>query len=392
MAKEGVADLNSNNFDDRLNVNANNSEDNDNKHSFGMALAYQDITMKTYNNLYPKVYSMRNLIAAWKNARKGKTKKDYVIEFEKNLRDNLIALHYELKYFYYKPKTLITFILRDPKTRKISKSDFRDRIVHNALVMVIEPIFDKTFIYDSYANRKGKGNLSAIKRLRKFMGKVSRNGKVEGWFNNNQIKGYCLKADIKHYFQEVDHEIFLNIIEKKIKDEGVIWLVKRILDNNASGNYSGKGMPLGNLTSQFFANVYLNELDYFIKHWLKARYYIRYVDDFILLNSSKEQLISGGAIEDFLIKNLRLELHPDKSKIIPLSKGIDFVGFRNFYHYKLLRKRNIRNMERKISKFTDKEISKDKMAEIFQGWNAYAKWADSFNLRLNILGEIVKVL
>ena len=141
----------------------------------------------------------------------------------------------ELKYQTYKPKPLKTFILRDPKTRKISKSDFRDRIVHHALLRVIEPIFDKTFIYDSCANRKGKGNLFAIKRFDLFIRKVSRNGKINGWFNNNQIKGYCLKADIKHYFQEVNHEILLKIIKRKIKDEKVIWLIKRILNNNVLG-------------------------------------------------------------------------------------------------------------------------------------------------------------
>lgn len=148
-------------------------------------------------------------------------------------------------------------------------------------------------------------------------------------------------------------------------------------------------MPLGNLTSQFFANVYLNELDYFVKHELKAKYYIRYVDDFVILHSSKRQLeIWKKQIEKFLKENLILELHPDKSSIISLSRGVDFVGFRNFYHHKLLRKRNIRNMERKINLFSNDWISREKMAEIFQGWNAHAKWADAYNLRLKILSKI----
>ena len=228
---------------------------------------------------------MKNLMLAWKKARKGKIKKDYVIEFEKGLTHNLKLLHYGLKYLYYKPKPLITFILRDPKTRKISKSDFRDRIVHHALVRVIEPIFDKTFICDSCANRKKKGNSYALKRFEKFRRKITK---------NYTSFGYCLKADIKHYFQEIDHEVLMNIIRRKIKDEKVIWLIKKILNNNVPDNSKGKGMPLGNLTSQFFANVYLNELDYFVKHKLRAKYYIRYVDDFVLLNESKEKLISWG--------------------------------------------------------------------------------------------------
>ena len=194
-----------------------------------MALAYQVFQMKTYNNLYSQIYSTKNLFLAWKKARKGKTKKDYVLEFEKDLGYNLKLLRYELKHFYYKPKPLKIFILRDPKTRKISKSDFRDRVVHHALVRVIEPIFEKIFIYDSCASRKGKGNLFALKRFYKFMRKVSRNGEVKGWFTNNQIKGYYLKADIKHYFREVDHEILIKITKRKIKDKRVIWLIKRIL-------------------------------------------------------------------------------------------------------------------------------------------------------------------
>ncbi len=191
--------------------------------------------MKTYNNLYEKIISPRNLFFAYKKARKGKTKKLYVIEFEKDLEDNLLALYNELKKESYSPKKLITFILRDPKTRKISKSDFRDRIVHHAIVNILEPIFDRTFIYDSCANRIGKGNLFALKRFELFAGKVSRNGKINGWFNSNQIKGYCFKADIKHYFEEVNHEILINIIGKKIKDEKVMHLIHLIIENAACG-------------------------------------------------------------------------------------------------------------------------------------------------------------
>ncbi len=351
--------------------------------------------MKTYKNIYPEVYSLSNLLSAWRKARKGKTKKIYVMEFEKNLLLNLLKLQEELKLKNYFPRPLKIFILRDPKTRRISKSAFRDRIVHHALVNILEPIFNRIFIYDSCANRKGKGNLSALKRFDKFTRKVSRNGKINGWINNNQIKGYCLKADIKHYFEEVDHEILLEILSNKINDEEIINLIIKILKNNSQidsigggGEYK-KGMPLGNLTSQFFANVYLNELDYFVKHRLKSKYYIRYVDDFVLLHNSKTQLEKWKEeIDNFLRKELKLELHPQKSKIISLSKGIDFVGFRNFYYFKLLRKRNINNMERKIEKYKEDEISMEKLFESFQGWQAYAKWADSYKLREKIGEEI----
>jgi len=148
-------------------------------------------------------------------------------------------------------------------------------------------------------------------------------------------------------------------------------------------------MPLGNLTSQFFANVYLNELDYFVKHKLKAKYYIRYVDDFVILHKSREQLEKWKEQIDFFLKEkLKLKLHPDKSKIIPLSRGIDFVGFRNFYYHKLLRKRNIRKMLSVVSRYKNGEISKEKLLESFQGWNAYAKWANSYNLRREVVRKI----
>jgi len=150
-----------------------------------------------------------------------------------------------------------------------------------------------------------------------------------------------------------------------------------------------KGLPLGNLTSQFFANIYLNELDYFVKHRLRAKYYIRYVDDFIILHNSKEQLEEWKSeIDGFLKEKLNLELHPEKSKIIFLSRGIDFVGFRIFYYFKLLRKRNIKKMFYVIKRYKNKEISKEKMLESFQGWNAYSKWSDSYELRQDILKDI----
>jgi len=172
------------------------------------------------DNLYPEIYSMKNLVLAWKKARKGKTKKDYIIKFEENLGINLRALHNELKYQIYEPKPLKTFILRDPKTRKISKSDFRDRVIHHALVRVIEPIFDKGFIYDSCANRVEKGTSFALKRFDKFKKKIT---------NNLKSEAFCLKADIKHYFQEINHEILLKIIKRKIKDEKTIWLIERVI-------------------------------------------------------------------------------------------------------------------------------------------------------------------
>ena len=164
---------------------------------------------------------MKNLILAHKKARKGKTKKGDVIKFEENLAYNIKILHEELKNQTYFPKPVKTFILRDPKTRKISKSDFRDRVVHHAINNVLEPIFDKNFIYDNCANRVGKGSLFALERFDNFNRKVTKNFTLEG---------YCFKADIKHYFQEVNHDILLKILQRKIGCEKTIWLLKRVIE------------------------------------------------------------------------------------------------------------------------------------------------------------------
>ncbi len=174
------------------------------------------------DDLYKDVCSYENLYLAYTKARKRKSKKQYVKEFEQNLNENLFDLRNELIFHMYKPKPLESFIIRDPKTRKISKSDFRDRIVHHALCNVIELIFDKSFIYDSYANRKGKGTLKAIQRFDYFKRKVSK---------NNTRKCFIFKADIKHYFDEINRNILVGIIRKKIADGRVIWLIKQILNN-----------------------------------------------------------------------------------------------------------------------------------------------------------------
>ncbi len=341
--------------------------------------------MKTHKNLYEEIISEENLYLAFQKAKKGKIKKNYVKEFFKNFKKNLNKLELELSNESYKPLPLETFTIRDPKTRKISKSDFRDRIVHHALCNIIDPIFDKSFIFDSYANRKGKGSLAALKRFDQFKRKISRNGKQNGWFNKNQVKGYVLKADIKHYFQTVNHKILLNIIQKKIKCSKTINLIKNIL-SNYGGAISQIGMPLGNLTSQFFANIYLNELDKFVKHNLKAKYYIRYVDDFVILSSSKDELIKLRLnIDQFLQDNLKIELHKDKTKIINLSKGVPFVGFRCFYHNKLLKKFNRRNIQRKLNEFHNMflkgEIDFDKIYEKLQGYFVYMSHADTYQLK-----------
>ncbi len=329
--------------------------------------------------LYKKICSYENIYRAYKKARKGKTLKKYVVNFENNLKENFLSLRTELLFHTYKPKPLQTFILRDPQTRRINKSAFRDRIVHHALCNVVGPFFEKSFIYDSFANQKGKGTFKSIKRFSRFCKKVS---------NNNTKKIFVMKADIKKYFENVDHEILLKIIKKKISDSQVLWLIKAILRNYGET----KGMPLGNLTSQFFANVYLNGLDWFVKHELKAKYYLRYVDDFAIIHFSPKLLENYmKKIDSYLKLALQLELHPLKSKIIYYNQGIEFLGMRIFPSYRLLKGKNLRKFQRKLNQtyslFEKGLINYDRAYDFIEGWSAYAKNANTYNLRQNYLQE-----
>lgn len=327
--------------------------------------------------------SPENLFLAYQKARKGKTTKEYVIEFEENLLENLAQLRNELLFHSYRPKPLKTFIIRDPKVRKISKSHFRDRIIHHAVCNIIEPYFERHFIYDSYANRKRKGTLKAIKRFNDFSRKVSR---------NHTQRAYALKADIKQYFETVDHKTLKTIIQTEIKDKRVLWLISVILSNYES-KISNQGMPLGNLTSQFFANVFLNELDQFVKHQLRVKYYVRYVDDFVLFHNSKEVLAEQTAqIDSFLKENLKLKLHPEKSKIIPLYRGVEFLGLKIFPHHKILRRKNLRRFQRKLQALTDDynhhETDYDTIYNFLEGWLAHTKNTNTYKLRRKIIMEI----
>lgn len=380
-----AAGLGNDNFNNINNVNANNQFNNNgrSRNSLGKCSGF---LMKTYKNIFEKAISLENLDDAYWKARKGKYMNPVVQEFHRHWRLHLIILHNELKNKTYVPQPMKTFILRDPKTRKISVSAFRDRVVHHALVNVLQPIFEPSFIYDSFASRKGKGNLEAVKRFEMFKRKVSR---------NNARSCVVLKADIRQYFDTVDHEVLIAIIQRKILDERLLWLVRRILCNYSSKK-QGKGMPLGNWTSQFFANVYLNELDQFVKHQLKAKYYIRYVDDFVILHVSKEKLIRYRNEVACFLSKLKLELHPSKCTIKGIKQGIHFLGFRIFARHKLLKKTNIRkfwhNLASVLYFYRLKLIEYGTMNNSINGWFGYALHANTHSLRRKMLESLSKKL
>ena len=348
--------------------------------------------MKTYKNLYQKVCSFDNLISAFRKARKGKSKKNYVINFELKLQKNLKCLQEDLINKTYFPSNLKKFVIRDPKIRTIHASIFRDRIVHHAIINILNPIYEKIFIYDSFASRKNKGSHKAVERFEDFIRKVSSNGKlVKNSFNNNSIQGYVLKADFKHYFDSVNQDILISILRKKIYDEDLINLINIVLSNFETEK--GIGMPLGNYTSQFFANVYLNELDYYVKHTLKAKYYIRYVDDFVILHKNKKRLKYFLEHINNFLPYLKIKLHSEKTEIHALRNGITFLGYRIFYHCRLLRKRNIKyfikKLEKNVSLYNNKEISEEQFESRINGWLGYAKFGNTFNFVKKIFSNIL---
>jgi retron-type reverse transcriptase len=271
---------------------------------------------------------------AWREFRKGKRSKFDVQEFEFNLEDNLFQLYQELKTKTYQHSHYTPFNICDPKPRKIHKAIVKDRVLHHAIFRILYPLFDKIFIFDSYSCRLGKGTHKAVNRLAKFCLKLSRN-------NTKNI--FVLKCDIKKFFDSIDQNILINLIKKKIQDKNVIWLVEKIVKSFKTG------LPLGNVTSQLFANIYLNELDQFVKHKLKSKHYLRYCDDFVILGERKENLEKFiKPINNFLETELNLSLHQDKIIIRKYHQGIDFLGYVVLPNHRVLRTETKRRILKRI--------------------------------------------
>ena len=302
---------------------------------------------------------------AWQEFRRGKRNKKDVQEFEFNLEDNLFQLHSELRNKTYQHSNYTSFSICDPKPRRIHKAIVRDRVLHHASFRILYPIFDKSFIFDSYSCRIRKGTHRAVNRLEKFCRKLSKN-KAKNIF--------ALKCDVRKFFDSIDQGILLELISKKIIDKNGMWLVSKIIRSfsaadaldfrfsagggpvfggrgNDRGDYKGgmRGLPLGNVTSQLFANIYLNELDQFIKHKLKIKLYLRYCDDFVIL-AEDEKCFSDLVfrISKFLKNRLKLNLHPDKIIIRKYRQGVDFLGYVVLPYCRVLRTMTRRRTMKKI--------------------------------------------
>lgn len=317
---------------------------------------------------YEDIISVENLFTAWQEFLPGKKKKVDVQQFGMHLSDNILQLHKQLANLNYSHGGYTAFNISDPKPRNIHKANVRDRVLHHAIYRKLYPFFDKVFIADSYSCRNSKGTHKALQQFKQYCLSVS---------NNNTKTVWILKCDIKKFFASIDHSRLMEILMSYIPDRNIQSLLKEVIE---SFNFekSGKGLPLGNLTSQLFCNVYMNEFDQFVKHKLKAKHYIRYADDFVFVSSSKEWLFSIlPQISDFLIHSLQLRLHPDKVFIKSLASGVDFLGWVNFSHHRVLRTTSKKRMLKRI-------YIKPKN-EVLQSYLGLTSHGNSHNLQQEIL-------
>ena len=317
-----------------------------------------------------------NVQKAYNKARKCKRYRKDVLLFTKDKEDNLETVCNDILGLSYEPSEYRYFKVYEPKERQIMALPFYDRVVQHAINNVLEPIFNQRFIFHSYACRKTKGMHAASDTLQEWLYEWQK-------FHPDQPL-YAIKADIHHYFQSINHDVLKAEIRKVIKDAGALVLIDKIIDHNGQMP-DGVGIPVGNLTSQLFANIYLNRLDQYIKHTLGAKYYMRYMDDFILLSPDKEQLRRWLAdIERFLRDELKLELNP-KTTILAAKNGIDFVGYKHRATHRKVRPDSVKRIKKTIKKYESGKITKEQLQKSIASWTGHAGHADSYNLQKKVI-------
>jgi len=325
--------------------------------------------MKRVGYLFEQISSFGNLHAAYIKAMRGSGKTEEACRFTFHLEQELLQLKRELENRVYHPAAYRYFQIHDPKERTISVAPFRDRVVHHALIRVIEPVFEKSFIFDSYATRKGKGSHAAVKRAQVFLRK-------NAWY---------LKMDMEKYFDSIDHAILLRLIGRKIKDQAVMELTTRIVANSdqSRGLAAGKGLPIGNLTSQFFANVYLDPLDHFVKDNLGIKGYVRYMDDVVIFSESKNELKTVlSAVTAKIAEGLQLRLKDKATFLNTPLHGLPFLGFRIFPEMLRIKRENIKRFQKgfdaKVAAWQKGRISEEDLAASVQSMYAYLGFANNY--------------
>lgn len=348
--------------------------------------------MKTFKNLYPQICSFENLLLAVRKARRGKRYRTPTAKFHINLEKELPALQDALLNQTYLPGQYTEFYIYEPKKRMISAAPYRDRVAHHALCNIIEPLFESTFIYDSYANRMGKGTHKAIQRYQEFSRK----------------NRYVLKCDIQKYFPSIDHKILKEEIRRKIACPQTLWLIDTIIDHSnlqeeVIAYFAGddlftpfqrrRGLPIGNLTSQFFANVYLNPFDHFVKETLRCKYYVRYVDDFVIFDNDKALLRQVKKELKNFLEGYRLNLHENKTRVYRSDEGICFLGHRVFPEFRLLKKENVKRFRNKLKKmqqaYAEGAMDLEDIRVSIQGWLGHASFSNTYRLRKKLFSRFI---
>jgi RNA-directed DNA polymerase len=342
--------------------------------------------------VYAQICSWDNMLLAYRRASKGKRGKGPAARFEHRLEDNLITLQEELQAKTYRPGGYDSFYIHEPKRRLISAAPFRDRVVHHALCNVIEPAFERSFICDSYANRQDKGTHRALDRCQEFARRY----------------GYVLQCDIVQFFPAIDHAVLRGVLARKLSDPDVLWLVDRILDSGVgvlSEEYRmawlpgdelfaalrPRGLPIGNLTSQFWANCYLNPFDHFVKRELGCRAYLRYVDDLLLFAPDKAMLWAWRAAIVGRLARLRLTIHPGAHPR-PVSEGIPFLGFVTYPDRRRLKRRKGVQYQRRfralVHRYLSGELPLERLTDSARGWANHARYGNTVGLRTAVLSSV----
>jgi RNA-directed DNA polymerase len=328
--------------------------------------------MKRYGDLFAEIVSFENLVVAAKRASRGKKDKARVAQFYFDMENELLCIREELRNKTYMPQPLRIFRIREPKVREIGASDFRDRVVHHAACNIIEPILERGYVHHSYACRAGKGTHRAVRQAQIFSRK----------------NRYYLKCDIKQYFRSIDRDILKEIIVRKFKDPDLIWLLNTIIDS-AQSDQPEKGIPIGSLTSQHFANLYLDQLDHYIKDYLRVKSYLRYMDDFILFGDEKADLHSlHFNIRTFLHDELELQLKDKATMLAPVLDGIPFLGFRIFPKIIRLKqenkKRALNTLKSRTREFKAGKIREAEYSQSLMSITEHLKIASTYNLRKGV--------
>ena len=324
--------------------------------------------MKRHGNLWNKIIEKENLYLAFCKAKKGKAYQRGVLEFEKDVQGNIDKLHTMLVNKTFTTAEYKSKIVHEPKKRKIYILPFfPDRIVQHALLKIIIPIWNNLMMYNSYACREGKGMHEASRKTMRCV----------------ETYQYCLKCDISKFYPSIDHNILLNIIKKKIKCKDTLWLIEDIIRSFPGG----KNTPIGNYTSQWFGNLYLNELDTYLKQECRIKKLIRYCDDFVTFGNDKDKLhILKDKIKAFILKNLGLSF--SRWVVFPVTQGVDFLGYRHFKKYILLRKNTMKRVKKRLSKLPEKlrknYITKEQYTSSLASTMGWLKWANTYNLTLKL--------